>query len=267
MHAGLLRSKSRAWTVAMGVPSDGMEAPESIEAFVLMLAVLAALYASVGHGGASGYLAVMALFGISATVMRPTALILNVLVSLVATVMFARAGQVRWRMLMPFVVASVPMAFLGGTRTLQDSTFRIVVAVVLVFVAVRLFVPAVQRPARTLSLPIALAIGAVIGALSGLIGVGGGIFLTPLLILWGWSTPREAAAVSAPFILANSLAGLAGMMTQGIQCEHWIWWACAAVAVGGWIGAQWSVRGASQRTLRVLLGVVILVAATKFILV
>jgi uncharacterized membrane protein YfcA len=104
-----------------------METPGSIEAFVLMLAVLAALYASVGHGGASGYLAVMALFGISATVMRPTALILNVLVSLIATVMFARAGQIRWRMLMPFVVVSVPMAFLGGTRTLQDSTFRIVV--------------------------------------------------------------------------------------------------------------------------------------------
>jgi uncharacterized membrane protein YfcA len=170
-------------------------------------------------------------------------------------------------MLMPFIVASVPMAFLGGTRTLQDSSFRIVMAVVLVFVAVRLFVPARQRPARTLSLPIALAVGAVIGALSGLVGVGGGIFLTPLLILWGWSTPREAAAVSAPFILVNSMAGLAGMMTQGIHCEHWIWWACAAVAVGGWIGAQWSIRGASQRTLRVLLGVVILVAAMKFALV
>ena len=244
-----------------------METSGSIEVFVLMLAVVAALYASVGHGGASGYLAVMALFGVSATVMRPTALILNVLVSFLATVMFARAGQVRWRMLVPFVITSVPMAFLGGTRTLQDSSFRIVMAVVLVFVAARLFVPARQRPARTLSLPIALAIGAVIGALSGLIGVGGGIFLTPLLILWGWSTPREAAAVSAPFILVNSMAGLAGMMTQGIDCEHWIWWACAAVAVGGWIGAQWSIRGASQRTLRVLLGVVILVAAIKFALV
>lgn len=244
-----------------------METLGSIEVFALMLAVVAALYASVGHGGASGYLVVMALFGVSATVMRPTALILNVLVSLLATVMFARAGQIRCRILMPFIVASVPMAFLGGTRTLQDSSFRIVMAVVLVFVAVRLFVPARQRPTRTLSLPIALAVGAVIGVLSGLIGVGGGIFLTPLLILCGWSTPREAAAVSAPFILVNSMAGLAGMMTQGIHCEHWIWWACAAVAVGGWIGAQWSIRGASQRTMRVLLGVVILVAAMKFVLV
>ena len=267
MYRGPLHSAVRARPVGVAVPSEGLETPGSIEVFVLMLAVVAALYASVGHGGASGYLAVMALFGVSATVMRPTALILNVLVSLLATVIFARAGQVRWRILVPFVITSVPMAFLGGTRTLQDSSFRIVVAVVLVFVAVRLFIPALQRPARTLSLPIALVIGAVIGALSGLIGVGGGIFLTPLLILWGWSTPREAAAVSAPFILVNSIAGLAGMMTQGIHCEQWIWWACAAVVVGGWIGAQWSIRGASQRTLRVLLGVVILVAAVKFVLV
>ena len=157
--------------MGVAVPSEGLETPGSIEVFVLMLAVVAALYASVGHGGASGYLAVMALFGVSATVMRPTALILNVLVSFLATVMFARAGQVRWRMLVPFVITSVPMAFLGGTRTLQESSFRIVVAVVLMFVAVRLFVPALQRPARTVSLPIALVIGAVIGALSGLVGV------------------------------------------------------------------------------------------------
>ncbi|MCX5639361.1 MAG: sulfite exporter TauE/SafE family protein [Planctomycetota bacterium] len=244
-----------------------MDSAGTLEAFVLLLAFVAALYASVGHGGASGYLAVMALFGVGATVMRPSALVLNVLVSMIATLTFALAGQVRWRMLLPFIVTSVPMAFLGGTRTLPDGIFRMVVAIVLVCVAVRLFIPSLPRPARALPLPFAIVIGAVIGALSGLVGVGGGIFLTPLLILGGWSTPREAAALSAPFILVNSIAGLGGMMTQGIQLPPWMWWACGAVVISGWIGAQWSVRGASQRTLRLLLGLIILLASVKFALV
>jgi uncharacterized membrane protein YfcA len=241
-----------------------MEILGSVEAFLILLAVVAALYASVGHGGASGYLAVMALFGVSASVMRPSALVLNVVVSAIATVTFARAGQVRWRLLVPFVVASVPMAFFGGTHTLQDGTFKLVVAAVLAIVALRLFVPEHSRALRPLPLYVALGIGAVIGVLSGLVGVGGGIFLTPLLVLCAWATPREAASVSAPFIMLNSIAGLGGMMMQGIEFPPWMLWACVAVVLGGWAGAWWGARGASQWGLRILLGMVLVIAALKF---
>ena len=126
-----------------------MDSAGTLEAFVLLLAFVAALYASVGHGGASGYLAVMALFGVGATVMRPSALVLNVLVSMIATLTFALAGQVRWRMLLPFIVTSVPMAFLGGTRTLPDGIFRMVVAIVLMCVALGVWTSFNQRSTST----------------------------------------------------------------------------------------------------------------------
>ncbi|MCE9618355.1 MAG: sulfite exporter TauE/SafE family protein [Planctomycetes bacterium] len=244
-----------------------MNSELALALLVLLIGAVAMLYAGVGHGGASGYLALMALFGMSPSVMRPSALVLNIAVSALATVAFARAGHFRWRLLWPFVIASIPFAYLGGTKTLDETAFKVLVAVTLALAAARLFMPQRERPTKPLPIADALACGAAIGLLSGLVGVGGGIFLTPLLILCAWSTPREAAAVSAPFILLNSLAGLGGLMGQGVSFPSWLWWACGSAIVGGWLGARWSSRSASQTGLRMALGVVLLIAAVKFVVV
>jgi uncharacterized membrane protein YfcA len=223
---------------------------------VSLICVMAALYASVGHGGASGYLAIMALLGVSAALMRPCALILNVLVAALATIMFVRAGFFRWQLLWPFLITSIPCAFLAGAYSINEPAFKRLV---------RMFMP--QRDAVIRPLPIALAafIGGLIGVLSGLVGIGGGILLTPLMILCRWATPREAAAVSAPFILLNSLAGLGGLLSIGLVVEPWLWWASAGAIVGGLIGSRWSIRSGSQLWLRRALGIVLLVAAIKFV--
>ncbi len=225
---------------------------------------MAALYASVGHGGASGYLAVMALVGVSAVVMRPSALILNVLVASLATIAFVRAGHFRFALLWPFLVTSIPCAYFAGSLAVGDPTFKRLVAATLVIAAVRMFLPVRERATRPLPKPTAALAGALIGVLSGLVGVGGGIVLTPLMILCRWATPREAAAVSAPFILFNSVAGLAGLLSIGFEVERWLWFAAVAAVVGGTLGARWSVRSASQVWLRRALGCVLLIAAVKF---
>lgn len=233
--------------------------------FIVLLGVVAALYASVGHGGASGYLAIMALFGVSAVFMRPCALVLNILVSALASFTFVKAGQFRWRLLWPFIVTSIPFAFWGGTLAIDEIAFKILVAATLLIAAVRLFMPQRNVSIKPLVMFDALACGAAIGFLSGLVGVGGGIFLTPLLILCAWATPREAAAVSAPFIVFNSIAALSGLMIQSISFPNWLWWACAVAIVGGWFGAKWSTGSASQNGLRIILGCVLLIAAVKFV--
>ena len=233
--------------------------------FILLVGVIAALYASVGHGGASGYLAIMALFGVSAVFMRPSALILNIAVSALATFAFVKAGHFRWRLLWPFIVTSIPFAYWGGTLAIDETVFKILVAATLLLAAVRLFMPQKIIATKPLVTVDALACGAAIGFLSGLVGVGGGIFLTPLLILCAWATPREAAAVSAPFIFLNSIAGLVGLMSHNVSFPDWLWWTCASAVVGGWLGAKWSAETASQTRLRVILGFVLLVAAVKFV--
>jgi uncharacterized membrane protein YfcA len=233
--------------------------------FILLVGVVAALYASVGHGGASGYLAIMALFGVGAAFMRPSALILNIAVSALATFAFVKAGHFRWRLLWPFIVTSIPFAYWGGTLAIDETAFKILVAATLLLAAVRLFMPQKTIASKPLVTVDALACGATIGFLSGLVGVGGGIFLTPLLILCAWATPREAAAVSAPFIFLNSIAGLVGLMSQSVSFPDWLWWTCASAIIGGWFGAKWSADTASQTGLRLMLGFVLLIAAVKFV--
>ncbi len=234
---------------------------------ILLIGVVAALYASVGHGGASGYLAIMALFGISSLFMRPSALVLNVVVSALATWAFMKTGHFRWRLLWPFIVTSIPFAFWGATLSIDETAFKIVVATTLLIAAARLCVPQGTVQLKSLVIVDALACGAAIGFLSGLVGVGGGIFLTPLLILCAWATPREAAAVSAPFILINSIAGLLGLISQSVNFPPWLWWACASAVIGGWFGSKWSADNSSQSGLRILLGCVLVIAAVKFVLV
>ena len=184
-----------------------------MEFFLIIAAVflVAVLYSSVGHGGASGYLAVMALMAVAPEVTRPTALTLNLFVASIATVQYYRAGHFSWALFVPFAIASIPMAYLGGTIQLPTNVHKIVLGVVLILAAIRLAIK-LKSDEEALEAPIWLSviIGAVLGLLSGLVGVGGGIFLTPVLLLMHWSKAKTAAGVSALFILVNSAAGLIG---------------------------------------------------------
>jgi len=236
---------------------------------VALVAVVAALYASVGHAGASGYLACMALLGVEPALMKPTALLLNIVVAIVATVAFARAGLFRAALFWPLAVVSVPLAWLGGRTEVDDRTYRLLVGAVLLYAAWRLAVAAPgapTSPARRAPLAVLLVAGAAIGLLSGLVGVGGGIFLSPLILLLGWAGPRETAGVSAPFILVNSIAGLAGRgMADLAGAEGPLLWLGAAVLLGGWIGARLGSRQFQGLTIRRLLALVVALAGVKLL--
>ncbi len=237
-----------------------------------MIAVLifaaATLYSCVGHAGASAYLAVMALAGVDPQIMKPTALSLNVLVALIASVRFHRAGCFSWPLFWPFAVGSVPAAMVGGFVTLPSGLYRRVVGIVLLYAAYRLFWGRFPTGAATMRTPprtLALAMGAGIGLLSGLTGVGGGIFLSPVLLLAGWADPRTTAGVSAVFILVNSLAGLVGNLAVIPRLPASIApWAVAAVA-GGVLGSQIGSRWLGAQRLRRVLALVLVVASYKLI--
>ena len=233
------------------------------------LIVVAVLYGTVGHGGASGYLAVMALAGITPAVMKPTALTLNLAVSLIASVLFLRAGHFVWRLFWPFALSSIPFAFLGGRLDLPPPVFKILLALALGFAALRLLLPA-PKPSEQRPCPLCwiLLIGALIGLVSGLIGVGGGIFLTPLLLLLGWAQPKSAAAVSAPFIFVNSAAALLGLplsASLGQLPPAWPWLILGVVA-GGWLGAHWGSGKARAAQLRPTLAAVLALACFKLVI-
>lgn len=239
----------------------------------LVIAILffagAALYASVGHAGASAYLAVMGLYSFTPSVMKPTALALNILVAAVATLKFYRAGLFSWRLFWPFALASIPAAFVGGATTLPTRSYKIVVGVVLLYAAVWMFRSSL-KPLQAAAHPPppwpAIAAGLAIGFLSGLTGVGGGIFLSPLLLYMSWADTRATSGVAAPFILVNSTAGLLGHFSSVAQLPPNIpVWGTAAV-IGGWIGASYGSRHAPPPVLRQLLSVVLIVAGVKLIL-
>ena len=231
--------------------------------------LMAALYSSVGHAGASGYLAALALAGTAPAVMKPTALTLNILVALIATVRFYRAGYFSWRVLLPFALGSVPFAFLGGALTLPGSVYQKLVGVALLFAAFRLWMHAAARAdagAKPAPLPAAVALGAGIGLLSGMTGVGGGIFLSPVLLLAGWAETRQASGVAAAFILVNSVAGLAGHVASVRMVPESIYlWGAAAVA-GGLLGTELGRRRLATVTLRRVLAAVLVVAGLKMML-
>jgi len=229
---------------------------------------VAALYAAVGHGGASGYLAVMALVGFAPEMLRPTALVLNLCVSLIGAVLFFRAGHFRGRLFVPLVAASIPFAYVGGLIHLPGGWFHLLLAFALGFAALRLVLPTGgEAPLRTPRLAVLLALGAAIGLLSGLVGVGGGIFLTPLLVLLRWSDTRTAAALSAPFIFLNSAAGLLGQLRSSVVFPDSLPWLVAAVLVGGSLGALWGSGRARLPQLRFVLAAVLAVACLKLIVI
>lgn len=234
--------------------------------------VAAFLYATVGHGGASAYIAAMALAGVAPAEMRPIALQLNVLVSALATLKFHRAGHFRWSLFWPFAAVSIPAAYLGGAITLPGSAYKVLVGVVLLYAGWQLWWSARAgqelRPARPLPVPVAMAIGAVLGILSGLTGVGGGIFLSPILLLFGWAGTKQTSAVAAPFILVNSLAALAaGFVRNPTLPPDYAWWLMAVVLAGGWAGAEYGSRRFPNPLIRQLLALVLGIAGGKMVLV
>jgi uncharacterized membrane protein YfcA len=241
-----------------------------IVAAIFMVAVL---YSSVGHAGASGYLAVMAFLAVAPELTRPTALVLNLFVASIGTVQFFRAGYFSWRIFWPFALTSIPMSFVGGSLTLPTHIYKMVLGAVLIFAAVRLaWKISSETEARYPNIAVGLVIGALIGLLSGLVGVGGGIFLTPVLLLMNWSETKTAAGVSVVFILVNSMAGLFGNWLLGknsqltnLPPEVWIW--IIAAIVGGLVGSTLGSRKYNSITLRRVLAVVLLFAGVKLIFV
>lgn len=227
---------------------------------------VALLYSSVGHAGASGYIAVLTLFGVGIEAIRPTALTLNILVAAVGFIQWRRAGHFSWSLFWPFALFSVPAAFLGGWLPVPPHYLKILIGLALWFSAWRLLYrngdpPELARPKR---LP-AFATGAGIGFLSGLTGTGGGIFLTPLMLFCRWARLKEAAAVSSLFILANSWSGLAGYVGSGRDLPDIAWPLAAVVAIGGFIGSRLGSRRLPVRAITMLLAVVLVIAGTKLV--
>jgi uncharacterized protein len=232
----------------------------------LAIGLIAFLYLSVGHAGASGYIATMTLFGIAATTIRPTALVLNILVATIGSFQFWRAGHFSWKLFWPFALLSIPAAYLGGYLQPSTAVLRILIGLVLLFSATRLIFrrgdpPNILSPSR----PLALGAGAGLGLLAGLTGTGGGIFLTPLLLFCQWARIRQAAAISALFILVNSMSGLIGYFTATRSFPSLGIYLALPAIVGGTIGAHFGSRRFPSRTISILLAIVLTIAGCKLI--
>lgn len=234
-----------------------------------LLLVAALLYSSVGHGGASGYLAAMALLGVAPLVMKPTALALNIAVSLIATYKFYRAGAFSWRLFIPLAATAIPMAYLGGSLQLPVHWYKPLVGLVLVYAALRSFYSAPSASTYPLRVPapwVLLGMGLALGFLSGLTGVGGGIFLSPLLLFLRWAPLKVISGVAAAFILVNSCAGILGVMSSGASVHPGLPLWILVVVVGGYIGAEYGSKRLANPVIQRLLALVLLLAGLKMIL-
>ena len=232
---------------------------------LVILAIVAFLYASVGHGGASGYLAIMSLFAFPVTFMKPTALLLNILVSGISFYFYYREKEFDYKLFYPFAIASVPFSFLGGYLKVDTHWYKIILGTVLLFAIARLvgIFGKGKKELQPINIPIALCIGAVIGFISGLIGIGGGIILSPVLLLLGWATMKQTAAISALFIFVNSIAGLFGFVSNGGTLPMASTPPIAVVVFGGILGGYYGSKKMNTITLRNILAVVLLIAVFK----
>ena len=235
--------------------------------FIIGLLLVAYLYASVGHGGASGYLALMAFMGILPDVMKTSALVLNLFVSFIAFAVFLRSGFFRWKLLLPFVCASVPLSFIGSRLDISPELYRQILGVCLLLATLKMLVP--QKDATQTSSPnlsISLITGASIGLISGMIGIGGGIILSPILILTKWASIKESACASAAFIFLNSAAGLFGIYTtHKLSLDPHIYGWIAAALVGGMAGSYFGANKISSNALRYFLSGVLVLASVKLL--
>jgi uncharacterized protein len=240
---------------------------EHLILFYILLFIVAVLYASVGHGGASGYLALMALFAVAPAMMKPTALMLNLFVSLTSFIQFYRGRHFRWKIFLPLALASIPMAFAGGLLTIEADIYKKILGTFLLIPVLRFFLlPNIPvEELRTPRTDLSVIAGAAIGFLSGLIGIGGGILLSPILLMLKWTDQKQAAAISALFIFVNSLSGLAGQLSMGVSFRPdmilWVGIAFTGGLLGAWLGAL----RFDQRLLRYVLASVLLLASLKLL--
>jgi uncharacterized membrane protein YfcA len=235
--------------------------------FFLLLFIIAFLYASVGHGGASGYLALMAIFSFDPNFMKPTALVLNLFVSLVSFTLFFREGHFKWKLFLPFALSSIPFSFLGGMISLDGDIYKKVLGLTLLIPVIKFFVYPNTNDSelKKNTLALTIIIGASIGFLSGLIGIGGGILLSPILLMLHWSNQKQTAAISALFIFVNSVSGLAGQLSKGVKFENDMLAFVAVAFIGGILGAWLGAKKFNQSVLKYILATALLVASIKLL--
>lgn len=238
---------------------------EYIWLFLIILPIVAFLYASVGHGGASGYLALMALFSFAPEVMKPTALLLNLFVAGIAFYHYYKAGYFNFKLFLSFAIASVPLAFLGGMIEVDASIYKKILAVLLIFAILKMLNIFGKETSliKDIKLWQGLVVGGVIGFFSGLIGIGGGIILTPIILLLHWGKMKEAAAISALFIWVNSASGLVGQLTSGVSISSQSFVLVAVAMVGGFIGSYYGSKKINNKGLRYMLAFVLIIASVK----
>ena len=238
---------------------------DHIGLFLVILPIVAFLYASVGHGGASGYLALMAIFSFAPETMKPTALMLNIFVAGIAFYHYYKAGFFNKRLFFVFAITSIPMAFIGGLIDVEATIYKKILAVLLIFAILKMLnvfgkengtIKKVQHWQG-------LIIGAIIGFFSGLIGIGGGIILTPIILLLHWGNMKEAAAVSALFIWVNSVAALLGQLSSGVDISSETFVLVGIAFVGGFIGSYYGSKQFNNKLLRYLLAIVLVIASVK----
>jgi uncharacterized membrane protein YfcA len=233
--------------------------------FYIVLPPTAFLYASVGHGGASGYLALMALFSFAPEEMRPTALVLNLFVAGVSFMQFARQSHFQLKLFLIFAILSIPASFLGGSLCIDPKWYKIILGGFLLIATARMLgvFGAEKQTERNVLLPLGIMIGAGIGFFSGLIGIGGGIILSPVILLLGWGNAKQAAATSALFIWVNSASGLMGQWSSGVTFSDELWLLVGLAIIGGFTGAYFGSKVLNDKKLRFVLGFVLVLASLK----
>lgn len=236
--------------------------------FILLMAIglMAVLYSSVGHGGASGYLAAMALWGLLPEEMRPAALLMNIVVTSWLLFRFQPYKLMPYKLFWPLVIASTPLAFIGGVIKIDAEAYRLLVGVMLLLAAVRMLM--INKAAESIQQPTMIAVllvGAILGFSAGLTGIGGGVFLSPILLIFGWCSIRQSTAVAAGFILLNSISGLAGYIVSDQSWPMGAGWLVIAALAGCLFGGELAAHRASSLTLQKLLAAVLAIAAVKMV--
>lgn len=236
--------------------------------FIVLLPLVAFMYAAVGHGGASGYLALMALFSFSPEIMKPTGLLLNLFVAGISFYHFWKRGYFNFKLFIAFAISSIPLSFLGGQIDIDASLYKIILGILLILAILKMMniVGIKFNEKKSINIPLALVIGACIGFFSGLIGIGGGIILTPVILLLNWGEMKEVAAVSALFIWVNSAAGILGQWSSNIKFDQNVWVLVTLAVVGGSFGAYAGSKYLNNKSLRKLLAFVLILASIKLIL-
>jgi len=232
--------------------------------FFIAIFITSILYSSVGHGGASGYLAVMALFAVNPIFMRASALTLNMFVAGISFYHFYQGGYFRFKLLLPFITLSIPMSFIGAKVDVDPRTYKIILGVFLLIAVIRmLFFNKSEKETKTVNIPLALVFGAVLGFFSGMIGIGGGIILSPILLLMGWASIKETAAISAIFIFLNSASGILGILTKGFEPISSIYILIVIGIIGSMIGSRLGQKKIPSVHLMYVLSFVLLFASFK----